>query len=189
MEKRAVFINRANELIQEFQFAHPFTKLKVNKIFNSSWNLLGSESVRLEKSWNVCMRIMLGIPRDSHRYCIEHLTRQKHIKFALLQRYMKFVESINVWKKDVLRNMLNEVMYDCRSNCGGNLRNIMLILGRSHLQDIKTKDLYDVKYIQTPETDKWKLNVADELLAVLNDELTIGMGKNMAKDILRDIVT
>jgi len=67
MEKRATYINKVNELTQEFYYAHPLTKVKINNIFNSSfygsplWNLFGKEAVRLEKSWNVSQR-MLGLP-------------------------------------------------------------------------------------------------------------------------------
>ena len=45
LEKRARYISRNMELIQEFSFAHPDTKLKVNQIYNYHftgsplWNL------------------------------------------------------------------------------------------------------------------------------------------------------
>ena len=65
MEKRAIYINKNNELRQEFWFAHPKTIIKTNSIFNSSlygsvlWNLFGKEALRLEKTWNVSLRLML----------------------------------------------------------------------------------------------------------------------------------
>ena len=64
MEKRATYINKVNELTQEFYFAHPLTKVRINNIFNSHfygsalWDLFGIEALRLEKSWNVSQRIM-----------------------------------------------------------------------------------------------------------------------------------
>ena len=64
MEKIATFINKVNEFMQEFYFAHPLTKIRINNIFNSSfygsplWNLFGYEANRLEKSWNVSQRIL-----------------------------------------------------------------------------------------------------------------------------------
>ena len=36
MQKRAAFINRNNELLQEFNFAHPKSLVKINNIYNSS---------------------------------------------------------------------------------------------------------------------------------------------------------
>ena len=32
MEKRATYINKVNELTQEFHFAHPLTKVRINNI-------------------------------------------------------------------------------------------------------------------------------------------------------------
>ena len=81
MEKRATYMNKVNELTQEFYFAHPLTKVRINNIFNSHfygsalWDLFGIETLRLEKSWNVSQRIMLGIPRNSHRYFIDPRNR------------------------------------------------------------------------------------------------------------------
>ena len=46
------------ELNQEFSFAHPYTKVKVNNIYNSHsyrsplWNLFCPGAVRLESSYN-----------------------------------------------------------------------------------------------------------------------------------------
>ena len=59
MEKRALYINRVNELIQEFHFAHPLTKIKINNIFNTHfygsqlWDLFSEEAVRLSRSSTV----------------------------------------------------------------------------------------------------------------------------------------
>ena len=45
MEKRALHINKVNELNQEFHYAHPLSKVKINKFFNTHfygsqlWNL------------------------------------------------------------------------------------------------------------------------------------------------------
>ena len=35
VEKRALYINRVNELNQEFHYAHPLTKVKINNNFNT----------------------------------------------------------------------------------------------------------------------------------------------------------
>ena len=57
--KKSNFINRNNELVQEFRFAHPQTLIKVNSIYNTSfygcvlWDLFSKEAERLEKTWNV----------------------------------------------------------------------------------------------------------------------------------------
>ena len=59
MVKRAKYINRQNNLNQEFYFAHPITKFKVNSIYNtdftgsSLWDFNCESFERLGKTWNV----------------------------------------------------------------------------------------------------------------------------------------
>ena len=55
MEKRALYINKVNELNQEFYDAHTLTKVEINNIFNTHfygsqlWDLFSAEANRLEK--------------------------------------------------------------------------------------------------------------------------------------------
>ena len=150
MEKRATYINKVNELTQEFYFAHPLTKVRINNIFNSHfygsalWDLFGIEALRLEKSWNVSQRIMLGIPRNSHRNFIEPLSNTKHITFSLFKRYIKFVDIIESSSKSVMKRMLRIVRRDCRSNTGKNLRKLMRIAGKTSIDDLKKGDFNDL---------------------------------------------
>ena len=57
--KRAMAIQKNNELCQEFRFCHPTTKLTLNQIYNFSytgcqlWDLFSREAVSLENSFNV----------------------------------------------------------------------------------------------------------------------------------------
>ena len=63
MEKRAIYINRLNELNQEFHFSHPRTKIMINNFFNTSfygsqlWDLFSDEAVRLEKNMEYLTKI------------------------------------------------------------------------------------------------------------------------------------
>ena len=81
--KKALYINRVNELNQEFHYAHPLTKVKINNIFNTHFygsqpcDLFSVEAIRLEKTWNISQRIMLGIPRNTNPFFIEPLTEIK----------------------------------------------------------------------------------------------------------------
>ena len=72
IEKRAQYITRNNELLQEFSFAHPTTKCLINNVFNthfscsSLWNLFNNASGKLEKSWNVSQRLTFSLPIETH---------------------------------------------------------------------------------------------------------------------------
>ena len=163
MEKRAQYINRANELDQELSFAHTSTRVLINNIFNTSfygsqvWNLFDCKAVRVEKTWNVSQRIILRLPRNSHRYFIEPLSGTRHVWFALLKRFLNVVTMIASSTKRVLRSMLSVVKNDCRSTTGNNLRKIMLMLNKNNLDPIAKYDLSNLSYAKVPPDDKWKV--------------------------------
>ena len=65
--KKARYISRNIELNQEFHFAAPETKVKINDIYNSSWfgsvlyNLYSIEAVKLESTYNRTIKVMLNL--------------------------------------------------------------------------------------------------------------------------------
>ena len=77
--KRAQYIQKNNELNQEFFFTHPDTKFEVNMIYNSHfsgsplWDLFSREMEMLENSWNMSFRVMYGLPLQTHRYFVERI--------------------------------------------------------------------------------------------------------------------
>ena len=74
--KRAMYISKNCDLMQEFFFSHPKSKLEANKIFNSHftgspiWDLFSPEAIMLENSWNVSFRRMYDLPMQTHRYLV-----------------------------------------------------------------------------------------------------------------------
>ena len=79
-EKRARYISRNNEILQEFSYAHPRTKFEVNKIFNSHfsgqvlWDLFCRESEMVENTWNVSFRLTFNLPRNTHKFLVQPKT-------------------------------------------------------------------------------------------------------------------
>ena len=55
-EKKGRYIQRNNEILQEFHYAHPSTKFEINQIWNSHisgsvlWDLFGHECGQVEKT-------------------------------------------------------------------------------------------------------------------------------------------
>ena len=72
LEQRAMYIVKNNELNQEFYYAHPKTKIWINNVYNTSlygaplWDMFSRNFEKLEKTWNVSIRTMLSIPRNTH---------------------------------------------------------------------------------------------------------------------------
>ena len=196
MEKRAVFINKVNELNQEFHFAHPTTKIGVNNIFNSYfygstlWDLFGKEATRLEKSWNIAQRIMLGLPRNAHRYVIEPLSDTPHIMHSLFKRYIKFINAVRTSRKMVLRVIFQTTYDDCRSNTGANLRHMMKLTRKSRIVEMKQSDFDKLTYNKIPEGEDWRIASAAELIQLKNNVLDVDFMTIQEIDaILEEVVT
>ena len=131
--KNANYIEKNIELKQEFFFAHPETKLRINHIYNSHysssplWDLFGSGGLKIEISYN--RSVMLGLPYATHRCLIEPLTRSKHIKKVLLTRYLGFMEGITKSRKEAVNMLMETAKNDVRSVTGRNFRECMLLMG------------------------------------------------------------
>ena len=149
-EKRAKFISRNMELCQEFAFAHPRTKVLMNSIYNSHfsgsplWDLFDTEAVQLENSWNVASRIMLGVPRETHRFLLEPLTETTHIRTLLAKRFLGFIDQIKKSHKVAARNLLEVIKYDTQSVTGNNLRQIMLLSDKFSVNNLSPSDCSNV---------------------------------------------
>ena len=177
LEKRAQYINRNNELLQELYFAHPKTLIKVNNLYNTSfygsplWNLFGKEAGHLEKTWNISQRLMLKLHRTTHRYFIEPLSETKHITFNLYKRFIKFSQKLALNKKT--SNLFHVIKNDCRCTTGYNLRRIMLKFGVYRQDEVNTELLNDVTYQEVPPGHEWEINMAKELIDASNGKFVI----------------
>ena len=169
MEKRAQYINRNNELVQEFRFAHPKSIIRTNNIFNTSlygcvlWDLFGTEAKRLEKTWNVSQRLMLGLHRETHRYFIEPVSGTKHIMFHIYKRFVRFVSQILRSKKPALRSLCFKLMNDSRSTTGKNIRKLMIRFSSGTYNELVKNVKKDVPYMPALEADLWKIEAVKEL--------------------------
>ena len=170
MFKRAVYVNRNNELCQEFYFTDPNLKIQINNLFNTSfygsvfWDLFGAEVSRLEKTWNVSLRKMLNIPRQTHRFFLEPLSKTSHIIFSLCARFVKFVNKIRSCNKPSMINLLNTVMYDCQSTTGSNIRNILLKLRKTPIDEIRLSDIRNLRYFEIPNGSEWKIIIVKKCI-------------------------
>ena len=169
MEKRAQFINRNNELLQEFHFAHPCTIIKTNNIFNTSlygcvlWDLFGKDAQRLEKTWNISQRLMLGLHRETHRFFIEPVSGTKHIIFHIYKRFVKFVSQMMNSKKTALRSLCWKLLKDCRSTIGKNVRKLMIRFNSGTYNELERNVKKSIPYVKVDEEDAWKIKAVIDL--------------------------
>ena len=85
---------------QEFHFVSPPTLMSLVNSFATSfygsslWNLQSKECDRIYNPWNVMIRRALNIDYKTHRFLIELLSKQCHLKTSLLSRYVNFYKGL-----------------------------------------------------------------------------------------------
>lgn len=169
-EKRAQYIQRNNELCQEFAFAHWSTKVKINNIYNTHftgsvlWDLLGKDADMIYNTWNVSIRKMMRLDRQTHRHFVEPLSKTRHIKLSLLKRFLTFTDKVGKSIKGPVKTLFETIKDDCRSLTGRNLRGVMLLCGKNKLRRPIPQDLLTIPYKSSPAKDYWKLDMLEELI-------------------------
>ena len=178
-------------MVQEFRFAHPRSTAEVNRIQNSHfygsvlWNLSSQEVGQLEKSWNVSMRIMFNLPRETHCYLIEEVSEQLHVKTILARRSLIFIQAVRGGKKKALRDLLKVVELDTQSVTGRNLRNILIQTDVHDVRKLEASD-YKVKYRTVPSNEEYRVEFIKELIDVNNNQLEVpGFDDDELEDILQ----
>ena len=177
--KRAEYINKNNEILQEFYFSHPKSKIKVNSIYNSHfsgsclWDLFCKEAGMVENTWNVSMRLMLDIPRETHRYLIEPLSDTKHIKTILIKRFLSFLDQIRKSNKCATKFLLNSILLDARSTTGSNLRNILLRTDKTCIDDLNPNDAFQIEYHPIKPEETWRLPYINDIIEIKNEQMMI----------------
>ena len=101
---------------------------------------------------------MLDLPWATHRSLIQPLTGETHVKLILIRRFLCFLEKMRKSEKAPLIMLMKEGMKDVRSVTGSNLRKIMLLVGKTSVEDIKVEDVDTLEYFKLDENEHWKIS-------------------------------
>ena len=170
--KKAAYIDKNVDLNQEFSWAHPATKIMVNKIYNSHyygsvlWNLFSTGALGIESTYNRSVKVMLDLPWATHRSLIQPLTGEVHVKLVLVRRFLCFMEKIRNSGKAPLTMLMKEAIKDVRSVTGSNLRNIMLLVGKTSVEDVRVEDVDNLEYFKLENDELWKIPQIQEIINV-----------------------
>ena len=127
----------------------------------------------VENSYSVAVRLMFGLPRETHRYFIEPLTSRRHIKFDLIDRFLNFTSKIRKSKKETLIYVYEKILNDVRSITGKNLTKIMLLCDANYIDKSKPGDCSELKFRTIPIGEEWRINLVKELINVKHDASTL----------------
>ena len=84
---------------------------------------------------------MMDLPYATHRSLIEPLTGDIHPKKVLLSRFLGFMDKISKSGKERVKMLMETSREDVRSVTGSNYRNIMLLVGKSSVADVRKEDV------------------------------------------------
>ena len=154
------------------------------------WDLFRNQCERLYTSYSVAMRSALDIDRCTHRYLVEPLSQSLHLKTMLLSRYVTFYESLIESNKMPVRFLARLNGHDNETVLGRNLANLaqMCSVKISELSSnmIKRK----VMYRATPDNEKWRVNMALELISARDSTIEVqGFKENELETMLSYICT
>ena len=198
-QKRAQYIERNVEINQEFSFAHPDVKCKINHIYNSSfpgsvlYDLSSPSSSHLVNSWSVSVRHMWGLPHQAHRYLITQLGGA-HAEEMIISRYVKFLQSIQKSDKLAVKFMLQKVIGNVETITGRNVRFIENKVGLS-CDLLKVSDSWlrsKVKFCEIKQEDMWRVNLIREIININQNALMLSSDEAddsfLTRDQLMEIV-
>ena len=170
-QKIARYIDRNCSLNQEFYFAHPMTKIKVNNIYNCHfsgsqvWNLFSPGATSFEGTFNRSVKVMADLPYPTHRYLIEPLVGC-HFKTKLIKSYLSFIKRVRESCKPVLRQLYQLASTDVRTVTGSNLRNILLLTNKTQVDELEPSMVDNIPYHKIEEQDMWKISMVKELMDI-----------------------
>ena len=127
----------------------------------------------LENTWNTAVRIMFDLPLQTHRYLIEPISKTKHLKFVLIDRFLSFLNQIVKSKKLIPKQLLSFIKNDVRSTTGSNLRNILLLTDKNHIEEICIDDIRKMVFEEIDDRDKWKIDFINEITDVKFNQLDV----------------
>ena len=175
--KRGRFVGKVNSLLQEFHYVESSVFIKILNIYTTSfygsglWDLQSTECDRLLKSWNVSIRLALGVPNTTHRYLIESLSGCLHAKTMLSSRLVKLRDTMISSNKSSVKLLSNLVQGDHRTVMGKNLASIQRELNMDNISPVVVKK--NMKYFPLPENQAWRIHFIKELLEARTGKVKI----------------
>ena len=138
--KRARYIARSFEILQEFNFTTPEMKIKLHSIYNSHftgsacWDMTSPAGRMFEGSFNKNIKITYDLPYQTHQNILPVISGVKPLRKTLARRLIAFIERINKSEKSGLQQILALVESDVRTVTGRNIRSILLLTDKSRIK-------------------------------------------------------
>ena len=138
------------------------------------WNLYGTEAKKLFNQWNVLIRTIWDVPRETHRRLIEPLSDNIHLRTVLMTRFVNFSKKILKSEKESVRYLANRFLNNSESLTGMTMRRINLECSFDVLTSPKHKIVkYFPPYMELNEDEQWKPQAIHEIISIIKGYGTI----------------
>ena len=190
MEKRASFISRQYNLNQEFSFAKPEVKLKMSRLYNTAfygsncWEFGSEQFEKFSKSWNVNLRILFDLPRETHCWIVEELSGGKHFLQMIYSRFRKYLTVLKLNKRPFIRTLYDIVSGDARSPTGSNVRKVLLDSGLD--PRVVSKHKFSSWRVYPP-ADGWTVPLLTSLLELRSENWQVNFDMEEEMEPLEDV--
>ena len=122
---------------------------------------------------------------ETHRYLVEPVSDQMHLKKILIKRFLSFIQQINKSSKLIPKQLLNVIMNDTRSVTRSNLKRILIQTKKTKVEDVTSKDIEDIEYAKMCQEDKWRIEMIKELTDIKFGQLELdGFSNEECEEIL-----
>ena len=124
------------------------------------------EVLKFGKTWNINLRILLDLPRNTHCWIVEDLTDGRHLRQMIMSRFLKYIKSLAKNKMDSVRCLYKICKDDIRTTTGSNIRTILLETQKDprklNVHALKKWRVYKVQ-------DDWTVPLLRNLMQVRGD--------------------
>ena len=134
------------------------------------------------------VRHTFDIPRASHRYFIQPVSENTHLKVKLIKRFLKFYQTLESCDKPHIKYLMKLQRTDHRSVFGSNVSNICAEANAEYISQVL---ISDISYASVPPEEEWRIPLLMELLEIRSGRLQSPLSRVEIDEIngLIDIVT
>ena len=151
-----------------------------------------SDMKKLDTSWRVCCRRLLGVSNRTNCCLIPHLMNTLPPSLQIFSRIVGFFKkSSNTDDSPYSKFFFDQCLINKESLMYKNLRYISGKLNCSiqELLNLSKQKLQKKLYELVPKTDRWQIDFIKEMIGIKEGFITVNFGNEMVQDILNCICT
>ena len=176
---RAIFIRKSLEIREQFSFAKPENIMQAVQIFcmyaygSKLWDLSSQVAEQYFKSWNTCVKLVHGLPRNTFTYLVEGFLSgsQVSLRNQALSRYPGFYRGLLNSPSKEVKMLARMVSRDPRSTTCRNLKYLeqkTKLKNPEFCSSWKVRDALPVQNV--PEKETWRLGMLSTLMKIKREK-------------------